>query len=70
MISKTDNWIYSSDDALFEVSESFEYEADDDLETPDPDPVGRQVGNRPKRPGKGKHSGEKLIKSLLGVGKS
>ena len=53
--------IYSSDDALFEVSESFAYEADDDLETPDP--VSRQVGNRPKRPGKGKHAGKKLIKS-------
>ena len=61
MTSKTDNLIYSSDDALFEVSESFSYEADDDLETPDP--VSRQVGNRPKRPGKGKHAGKKLIKS-------
>jgi len=46
--------LFSSDDALFEASESFAYEADDDLETPDP--VSRQVGNRPKRPGKGKHS--------------
>ena len=41
---------------MFEVSESFEYEAEDDLETPDP--FERQVGNRPKRPGKGKHSGK------------